>query len=475
MAGARKNAIRDFFDHAAVERDKWVDKNLAFHEDEWRYMRFLIPPGLRVLDLGCGTGRLLAEVRPSVGVGVDISPNMIDIARRKFPELHFRAGDIEDPALLASLGGPFDVIILADTIGLLDDCQAILDGLHQLCTDDARIIIAYYNQLWRPILWAAERLQLKMAEPANSWLSIADLEALLRLADFEIIKREWRQLVPKHLFGMGPAANAYVGSLPAIRSMCLRSYVVARPSRNQRRRNLSATVVIPCRNEKGNIEAAIRRLPDFCQSIEVVFVEGHSRDGTYEECLRVQAAYPQRSIKVMRQDGVGKGDAVRKGFAAATGDVLMILDADLTVPPETLPKFYDIIATGKGDFVNGTRLVYPMESGAMRFLNYLANRAFAIIFSWLLNQRFTDTLCGTKVLRAMHYQQIVNGRSYFGEFDPFGDFDLIFGAAKLNLKIVEVPVRYADRSYGTTQISRFRHGWLLARMVWFAFRKLKAI
>jgi glycosyltransferase involved in cell wall biosynthesis len=218
----------------------------------------------------------------------------------------------------------------------------------------------------------------------------------------------------------------------------------------------------------------VRRLPDFCDDIELIFVEGHSRDGSLQEIHRVINAYPDRDIKVFEQEGIGKGDAVRKGFANARGDVLMILDADLTMPPEALTKFYDALASGKGEFINGSRLVYPMHDEAMRFLNLLANQGFSWLFSWLLNQRFTDTLCGTKVLRRRHYEQIVANRAYFGEFDPFGDFDLIFGAAKLNLKVVEIPVRYAAREYGETQISRFRHGWLLLRMVFFALRRLKA-
>ncbi|MFY7780532.1 MAG: glycosyltransferase family 2 protein, partial [Tagaea sp.] len=216
------------------------------------------------------------------------------------------------------------------------------------------------------------------------------------------------------------------------------------------------------------------RLPQFCERVEIVFVEGHSKDGTLEEMRRVQAAYPDRDIKVLVQDGKGKGDAVRKGFEAATGEVLMILDADLTVPPEQMPKFFRQIADGRGEFVNGTRLVYPMEDQAMRALNWIANHGFSIVFSWLLNQRFTDTLCGTKVLRKSHYERIAANRLYFGDFDPFGDYDLIFGAVKLNLKVVEVPIRYLARTYGETQISRFRHGWLLLRMVAFAWRKLKA-
>jgi glycosyltransferase involved in cell wall biosynthesis len=180
-------------------------------------------------------------------------------------------------------------------------------------------------------------------------------------------------------------------------------------------------------------------------------------------------------IKGMQQPGKGKADAVFTAFDAATGDVLMILDADLTVPPEQLTAFWQAIRSGKGEFVNGSRLVYRMEDEAMRSLNLIANKLFSIIFTWLLSQRFTDTLCGTKVLRRTDYIRLKAGRAYFGNFDPFGDFDLIFGASKLNLKVVEIPIRYANRTYGETQISRFRHGFMLLRMVLFAFRRIKAL
>jgi glycosyltransferase involved in cell wall biosynthesis len=307
-----------------------------------------------------------------------------------------------------------------------------------------------------------------------NYLSTADIANLLSLAGYDVVGRDWRQLVPKRLFGLGPLINRLIAPLPFIRRLCLRNYVIARPKAPPSTRTPSVSVVVPCRNERGNIESAVRRLPAFAPDMELIFVEGHSRDGTFEECERVRAAFPARNIKVLRQDGKGKGDAVRKGFTNARGDIVMILDADLTVPPESLPKFYDALVSGHGEFINGTRLVYPMEGEAMQTLNNLANRAFAILFSYLLNQRFTDTLCGTKALWRRDYEKIVKSRGYFGDFDPFGDFDLLFGAAKLNLKIVEVPIRYANRSYGETQISRFTHGWMLARMVIFAWRKLKA-
>jgi glycosyltransferase involved in cell wall biosynthesis len=255
----------------------------------------------------------------------------------------------------------------------------------------------------------------------------------------------------------------------------LRHYSVCRSLRKANDSIRSASVVIPARNEKGNIEPAIKRMPRFCDGIEVIFIEGHSRDGTMDEIKRVAEAYPDWDIKVMAQPGKGKADAVFTAFDAARGDVLMILDADLTMPPEQLPKFWKAIAEGKGEFINGSRLVYPMEDEAMRFLNLIANKSFSLIFSWLLGQRFTDTLCGTKVLRRSDYERIKAGRAYFGDFDPFGDFDLIFGAAKLNLRCVEVPIRYSARTYGETQISRFSHGFLLIKMVIFAFFRIKAL
>lgn len=472
----RKRSFIENTEMQAHRREAWVAKNAAFYDDDLRYMRFLVREQARVLDLGCGTGRLLAALKPAYGVGVDLSPAMVAEARATHPNLNFILGDIEDVGCLASIEGPFDFIVLSDTVGMLDDVEETLKKLHQLCDEDTRIIIAHHSAYWEPFLNLAVTLGQRMPQPRANLLSTTDFINLMRLADLEPIRMEWRQLVPFRLLGLGRLINRFIAPLPLIRSFCLRAYVVARSKRVQTSPDLSTTILIPCRNERGNIERAIREMPRFGSHQEIIFVEGNSRDNTYEECVRVQQAYAgQWDIKVIRQDGKGKGDAVRKGFDAAAGDILMILDADLTVPAAALPKFYEAIASGKAEFVNGTRLVYPMEDEAMRFLNHIANRLFAFMFSYLLNQRFTDTLCGTKVLQRKHYRRIAQARSYFGNFDPFGDFDLIFGAAKQNMRFIEVPVIYKARTYGSTQIARFRDGWLLIRMVVFAFRKLKAI
>jgi SAM-dependent methyltransferase len=471
----RKQAIRRLQDEVAPDRQRWLKRGAFFHQEDLRYLKFLIPEGARVLELGCGNGHLLAALKPSVGVGVDFSGGMVAQARATYPHLSFVEGDVEDETLLKSLSGPFDVILIADTLGSLDDCQRLFDSLHDLCTRETRLIIAYVSHLWYPAVKLAEGLKVRMPQPAQNVLSAADIQSLVALADFEPVKSEFRMLMPFRLLGLGRLINRFVAPFPLIRLACLRHYTVCRSLRRVADGVNSATVVVPARNEKGNIEPAVQRIPRFTEDLEIIFVEGHSKDGTWDEIQRVVTAYPQYDIKAMRQPGKGKADAVFTAFDAARGDVLMILDADLTMPPEQLPKFWQAIQSGKGEFVNGSRLVYPMEDEAMRFLNLVANKSFSLIFTWLLSQRLTDTLCGTKVLRRTDYQRLKAGRVYFGDFDPFGDFDLIFGSSKLGLKIVEVPIRYANRTYGETQISRFRHGVMLLRMVLFAFLRIKAM
>jgi ubiquinone/menaquinone biosynthesis C-methylase UbiE len=472
----RKRELLEHVDATVDEQERWRSLNSVYYSTDREFMRFLIPPGKRVLELGCGCGDLLASLEPSYGIGVDFSPKTIARATARHPGLQFRLGDVEDPQTLNVIEGPFDYVVIADTIGMFEDIDGTLKLVHQLCQPSTRIIISYYSHLWEPILKLGELLRLKSRQPQINYIATADFLNLMDLADFETIRQEQRQLLPRRLLGLGTFINRYIAPLPGIRQLCLRTYIIGRPVRHFPDRKFSASILIPCRNEKGNIESAILRMPRFGSSQEILFVEGNSSDGTFEECERVRDAYKDSwNIKVLKQDGKGKGDAVRKGFAAATGDVLMILDADLTMPPETLPKYHAVIESGKAEFVNGTRLVYPMENEAMRPLNFIANRCFAYLFSYLVNTRMTDTLCGTKVLLRKDYEVLARERSYFGNFDPFGDFDLIFGAAKQNLKIVETPIHYKARTFGETQISRFRDGWLLLKMVWFAYRKLKAV
>jgi len=468
---ARLDTIRGYFDSVARDVDRWRHRNRYYHDDVARYTRYLVGEGKRVLELGSGNGDLLAALRPSRGVGLDLSPEMVALAAGKHPHLRFVAGNAQELDQFAD--DEFDFIVLSDLVGYLEDIQACLEQVRRLCKPHTRVIVSYYNFLWEPILKLGEQLRLKMPTPEQSWLSLNDLRNLMTLADFQVVKTERRLLCPVYIPLVSTLLNK-LGSLPLLNKACLSDFLVARPMATRVPSEASVSIVIPCRNERGNIAPAIERLPAFGKFQEIIFVDGHSVDGTPDEIRRVIALHPEKNIRFLVQEGKGKGDAVRMGFAAAQGDVLMILDADLTVPPEDLPRFHRAITCNKAEFLNGCRLIYPMEDEAMRILNLIANKLFAVTFSWLLGQRLKDTLCGTKVLWRTDYEKLVANRSYFGDFDPFGDFDLLFGASKLNLKIIEIPIRYRARTYGETQISRFRHGFMLLRMVIYAYRKLKS-
>lgn len=468
----KEETIIKRFDALADKRQYWINRNRYYYDEQKRYFRFLVSEGLSILELGCGTGDLLNGLKPKRGVGIDFSVKMMDIAKKKYPHLEFRLDDIEQ---INGWGETFDILILADVVGHLMDIEKTLRLLQTFCRADTRIIVSYYNFLWEPVLRTGEIMGMKMPQQHQNWLSSEDICNFLSLAGFQVVKTESRLLIPQRIPLLSGFINRYIASIPGLRKLCLCRYIVARSLKQSHKNKLSTTILIPCKNEKGNIEPAVKRIPDFGRHQEIIFVDGHSTDNTQEEIHKVIKAYPDKDIKFMVQDGQGKGDAVRKGFASAKGDILMILDADLTVPPEDLTKFYLAIVEDHGEFINGCRLIYPMEKQAMRLLNLLGNKFFSMMFTWILNQRFKDTLCGTKALFRADYEKIQAGRNYFGDFDPFGDFDLIFGAIKQNLKVVDVPIRYRERTYGQTNISRFRHGWLLLKMTIFAYRKIKAI
>lgn len=434
------------------------------------YYNLLIPAGASVLEIGCGAGELLSLLKAARKTGIDLSPTQIAAARTRVPEGDFRvqAGEFLD------LPDRYDIIIISDTLNLAADAHQLLTRLHAVAHADTRLILNCHSALWRPLFTLTRWLGLMHRPPPSSWLAPSDVQNLLHLADWQTVQQQPRLILPIPCFGLERLVNRWLAPLPVIRWFCLTHFCIARPLRPPVS-PASVSIIIPARNEAGNIESAIRRVPAMGAGTELIFVEGHSKDNTWAEIQRVARENPHMKIKIMQQTGRGKGDAVRMGFAAATGDILMILDADLTMPPEELPKFYEIVASNRADFANGCRLVYPMEEQAMQFLNLCANKAFGMIFTWLIGQPIKDTLCGTKVLRRTHYERIAANRTYFGDFDPFGDFDLLFGAAKLNLKIADVPIRYRERTYGTTNIQRWKHGWLLLRMVIFAARKLKFV
>jgi len=436
--------------------------------------QFCIPQGARVLEVGCGKGDLLAALQPASGMGVDFSAKMIAAARERHPDLTFVCADAQSLKMQET----FDYIILSDLLNDVWDVQELLVRLKPACHGETRIICNFFSQLWKGPLNFVRGMGLANKTLPQNWLTREDMANLFYLAGYDVF-RSWSEfLCPVNIPLLAGFFNKYLAKIWPFRLFDLANFLIARPQSSVRAAWVqtppTVSVLVPARNEAGNIETILKRIPEMGGGTEIIFVEGNSTDDTYETIERVIAASP-RNCKLYKQPGKGKGDAVRMGFAKAEGDILMILDADITVPPEDLPRFFDVIYSGQAEFANGVRLVYPMQKRAMRFFNLLGNKFFSAAFSWLLGQPLRDSLCGTKVLTKANYEHIVENRSYFGDFDPFGDFDLLFGAAKLNLKIVDMPIRYRDRTYGDTNIQRWRHGWLLLQMVVYAAFKIKFV
>jgi SAM-dependent methyltransferase len=467
------DAHRAHWDSVALASPGGYAAGLAYSRELQRVIRNVVLPGQRVLELGCGQGDLLAALRPSVGVGVDLSPEMTTRAAARHPELRFVAAD----ALDADIAGTFDVIVLSDLLNEIWDAQSLFRKIATWCTADTRIVLSIHSQLWKMPLDLARKAGLATPLLEQNWFAPEDVTNLLSLEGFEPVRRSREILCPLPIPVVQPLANRFAAKLPVVSAFCLVNIYVARLVRRLHDGDgpPSVSVVVPARNEAGNIASILRRIPEMGAGTEILFVEGGSTDDTWAAIAREMQALPQRRCTALRQPGRGKGDAVRAGFREATGDIFMILDADISVAPEDLRLFFDALVSGKGEVINAVRLVYPMDGKAMRFLNLVANKAFGMIFSWLLGQPVKETLCGTKVMSRRHYERIAAHRAHFGEFDPFGDFDLLFGAARLSLRIVDLPIRYQERVYGTTNIHRWRHGLMLLRMVLLAARRLKFV
>jgi ubiquinone/menaquinone biosynthesis C-methylase UbiE len=466
----------EYFKNLAASRVKVRKQHAYYWNDITQYCNYFSHESNSVLEIGCGTGELLNEVKGNKKTGIDFCDEMIKTASKNFHDIEFITMSAEKLKLIDK----YDLIILSNLVGYVEDVQLVFEQLQHVCHEQTKIIITYHNHLWEPLLKFAELLHLKTKAPILNWLSHQDVKNLLMLSGFDCYRQTRRMMFPVYIPLLSTFLNKFLSKMPLFKSLSMCGYSFAKPMTILSPENVvdrySVSIVIPACNESGNIENAIKRMPAFGKWQEIIFVEGNSTDNTWEKIEEIKNKYAHtHRIKIAKQEGKGKNDAVKKGFALAEGDVLMILDADLTVAPEDLPKFYEAIATGKGNFINGSRLIYPMEREAMRFLNMLGNKFFSFAFSWLLDQPFKDTLCGTKVIFRNDYEKLVTNRKFFGDFDPFGDFDLIFGAYKLNHKIIDLPIRYHDRTYGRTNISRFKHGLILLRMCFFAARKIKFI
>ncbi len=467
-----KNA-REYFDTQAAERLQWRRKNKYYHESLEAFIGFLVPRGSSVLHIGADSPSLLNYLAPARGLGIHASAHIIESVNRQgiLPGLSFKNID------LSGVKGEFEYAVISDLLGHVEDIEMLLREASERISWRGRIVVTQHSAVWGPALRLASALGLRMPGRLENWVSRADLENFAHLAGLEVVRSGTRMLFPKYIPLVSALLNTYLANIFPFTRLGLYHYVVLRKQDARSPiSNPSLSIVVPARNEAGMIERIVKELPTLGSFTELIFIEGHSKDNTWKEIQRVAKKYgAEKRILIAQQEGKGKGDAVRKGFDMATGDILTIYDADMTVPAPDVEKFYRALVEGRGDFINGSRLVYPLEKESMRFLNLLGNKFFSLAFSWLLNSRLKDTLCGTKMLWREDYKAIQAGREFFGDFDPFGDFDLLFGAAKLNRKIIDMPIHYKERTYGETNIRRWSHGWLLLKMTVFAMRKVKFI
>ena len=465
----RAAEIRQHYDRVCETREAYVQNNAYYYEQVYRLLRLIIPAGKRVLQVGCLTPDILNAVNPSFGLGIDISSKQVAVCQKRFPNLQFRLhSDYEVDA-----DQPFDYVLITDLNDQIDPI-ATLRVLRSVMNDQTRVIIQNYNHLWEPIISITERFGIKFSLPMQNWLSRSDIENILILCDFETLQVHDTVLLPKKIPILSQLANLFFARLPGLRRLNMTQLTVARPTAVREPANHSVSIIVPCRNEVGNIAAAVERIPSLGSHTEIIFCDDKSTDGTAVEIKRVQSLYPDRDIKLYEGPGICKALNVRTGFDRAKGDILMILDADLTTMPEELTYFYDTIASGKAEFVNGSRFIFPMEGAAMRPLNIAGNRFFSAAFSFLLGQRISDTLCGTKVLWRRDWPTIRALAGTWGVDDRWGDYDLLFGVAKLHLKILDLPVHYQERFSGETKMTgRFRNGLIMLRMCWAAFLKFK--
>jgi SAM-dependent methyltransferase len=462
-------ARRQHQDTSAATRQRWIESNQYFYQRMQRLMNFIVEPEKRVLEVRCLTGDTLASLRPSYGVGVEIGEVMVEIAKERHGELEFVKCDPEK----LELGQKFDYIIFNHIFDTVDILKA-LERIKEHCAAETLLIVVNYNQLWQPILEVASKLGLRSRFVDPNWVNENDLRGFLKLAGFRPVHKHSLMLLPKRIPLLSWLLNEVVGRLPGIRRLCMMQAMVARPITEARNpADMSVSVIVPCRNEEGNIQPAVERIPEMGKFTEIIFCDDKSTDRTADEVRRMQAAYPWKNVRLVNGPGICKAENVWTGFRAATGDIMMILDADLSVMPEELPLFFNALVRGRGDFVNGSRLVYPMQERAMKFANMLGNKAFGLAFSFLLDHRIKDTLCGTKGLWRRDWKGLEKNLGSWGIKDMWGDYELLFGASRLQLEIAEIPVHYQERIHGVTKMTKvFANGWRMLGICWHAWRRL---
>jgi hypothetical protein len=466
----RRQQTFDAQRESAASRARWLTKRNYFYSLMEKALAFFVEPGERVLNIRSQTGWMLGAVKPSKGLGFELTAEMNEQARKANPEFDYQQGFPDQ----IDYSGTYDSIIIADP-GETVDLQEQFRRLKACCHRGTRIYLYGFNSLWQSLLNFGVKIGLKMPQPEQNWLTESDIRGLFELAGFQVLKVHYVALCPIYIPIVSHICNHILAALPGLRRLCMIQVFVARSLPECSKAELpSVSVVIPCRNEEGNIQAAVERLPKLGRETEILFCDDKSTDNTRAEVERMMKLYPDKNIRLLDGPGICKSRNVWTGFDAAKGDILMILDADLAVMPEEMPRFVDAIVENRGEFINGSRLVYPIPHHAMKAANRFGNKVFSWLFSLLLGQRIKDTLCGTKVLWRSDWLRMRKYIDYWGVMDRWGDYDLLLGAAKLNLRIIDLPVHYQERVSGVSKMTRVLYNArVMLTIMWKAYNKMR--
>lgn len=463
-----RKSIKVKNNNIASVRSKWVKSNKYYYASVLNTLNYIIEPGNSVLHVRCSSGYILNGIDAAYRVGIDDSENQIEEAKLQFSDIEFITSNTES----FNLNRTFDYVLLTSVEDVVD-IKAVLDSIKKHSHEFTRVIVLNYNFLWNPLVNLAEKFGMKIPQNLHNWISEQDVSSFLELSQFEKVINYRSILFPFYIPVVSWILNKYIARLPLFRRLTMLNFTVARV-REFEKKDYSVSVIVPCRNEAGNIEDAVTRIPQLGSHTEILFGDDNSTDGTGDKVREMIAKYPDKDIKLYQGPGISKSENVWTGFDLAKGDIVLILDADLTVIPEELPYFYEAIAKRNGEFINGSRLVYPMHNNAMKLFNIIGNKFFSIAFSYILDRPIKDTLCGTKVMWRKDYQRIKKLRGTWGIKDRWGDYELIFSAAKLNLKIIDLPVHYYERTYGETKMTgRIQNGIIMLKMCWAALNKIK--
>jgi hypothetical protein len=460
--------IREKKNDIASKRENWIKANPYYYNQFVKSLKSIIDENSKVLHVHCGTGYVLNQLDPKIGVGIDDSPIQIQLAKEKYPHLKFYNQNIEE----IYLDEIFDYVLITHIEDIVD-IKAVMSEIRKCYDSHTRVIVVFYNYLWHPLIKFAEHIKLKHPQRLHNWVSPGDLNNILELCNLEVIINKKIILCPYKIPMLSYVVNRFIARLPFFRLFTFLRIFVARPIL-QSNKEYSVSIIVPCKNEEGNIEDAVKRIPMLGKETEIIFCDDKSTDGTVEKVRGMIDKYKDKNIKLVHGPGICKAENVWVGFDTAQGEILMILDADLTVMPEELPYFYEAISKGYGEFINGSRLVYPMQDDAMRGFNVIGNKFFSLLFSYILDINIKDTLCGTKVLMKKDYNRIKKLRGNWGIQDRWGDYELIFGASKCHLKIIDLPVHYTERVYGESKMKkRLKNGCNMLKISLVALLKIK--